>query len=110
MFTSQEWSDLKVSDEAKGMKETSIVFQVSFWDDIVYALKVMGPLIKVLGLVDNEKKSLQWVSYIKQWWTQGIKLRKTSVTMKASTNQSLILLTEGGVISYIIYCMQLDII
>lgn len=55
MFTSQEWSDLKVSDEAKGRKTTSIVLQVSFWDDIVYALKAMGPLIKVLRLADNEK-------------------------------------------------------
>jgi hypothetical protein len=55
MFTSQEWSDLKVSDEAKARKATSIVLQVSFWDDIVYALKVMRPLLKVLRLVDNEK-------------------------------------------------------
>jgi hypothetical protein len=55
MFTSQEWSDLKVSDEAKGRKATAIVIQVSFWDDIVHVLKAMGPLIKVLRLVDNEK-------------------------------------------------------
>lgn len=55
MFTSQEWSDLKVSDEAKGKKATSIVLQVAFWDDIVYALKAMGPLIRVLRLADNEK-------------------------------------------------------
>ncbi|XP_039686609.1 uncharacterized protein [Medicago truncatula] len=55
MFTSQQWSNLKVSDEVKGRKTTSIVLQVSFWDDIVYALKAMGPLIKVLRLDDNEK-------------------------------------------------------
>jgi len=30
MFPSQEWLDLKVSDEAKGRKTTSIVLQVSF--------------------------------------------------------------------------------
>jgi len=55
MFTSQEWSNLKVSDEAKGRKASAIVLQVSFWEDIVHALKAMGHLIKVLRLVNNEK-------------------------------------------------------
>ena len=36
MFTSQKWSDTKVSNEAKGRK--TIVIQVSFWEDIVHAL------------------------------------------------------------------------
>ncbi|XP_024632201.1 uncharacterized protein [Medicago truncatula] len=43
------------SDEAKGRKATAIVLQISFWEDIVHALKAMGPLIKVLRLVYNEK-------------------------------------------------------
>ena len=57
MFTSQEWLNLNASKEVKGMKITSIVLQVSFWEDIVFTLKAMGPLVKVLRLVDNEKKS-----------------------------------------------------
>ena len=28
----------------------------SFWNHVVYILKVMGPLVKVLQLVDNERK------------------------------------------------------
>jgi len=28
----------------------------SFWNIIVYILKVMGPLVRVLRLVDNERK------------------------------------------------------
>ena len=55
MFTSQEWLDLKVSSEIKGLKATSIVLKVSFWEDVIHVLKVIGPLIKVLKLVDNEK-------------------------------------------------------
>lgn len=56
MFTSEEWSNIKVSKEAKGKKASATVLQVSFWEDVVHALKAMGPLIKVLRLVDNEKK------------------------------------------------------
>ncbi|KAI5386093.1 hypothetical protein KIW84_072604 [Lathyrus oleraceus] len=56
MLTSEEWLNLNASKEVKGKKGTVIVLQVSFWEDIVYTLKVMGPLVKVLRLVDNEKK------------------------------------------------------
>lgn len=56
MFTSEEWLNLNASKEVKGKKAAAIVLQVSFWEDIVYTLKAMGPLVKVLRLVDNEKK------------------------------------------------------
>lgn len=48
--------NVKVSNETKGKKASATVLQVSFWDDVVHALKAMGPLIKVLRLVDNEKQ------------------------------------------------------
>ncbi|XP_050896545.1 uncharacterized protein LOC127103323 [Lathyrus oleraceus] len=57
MFTSEEWLNLSASKEVKGKKAIDIVLQVSFWEDIVYILKAMGPLVKVLRLVFNEKKS-----------------------------------------------------
>ncbi|XP_058755022.1 uncharacterized protein LOC131628172 [Vicia villosa] len=56
MFTSEEWLNLNASKEVKGKKAAAIVLQVSFWEDIVYTLKAMGPLVKVLRLVDNEKR------------------------------------------------------
>ncbi|KEH41817.1 hypothetical protein MTR_1g055005 [Medicago truncatula] len=67
MFTSQEWSDLKVSDEANGRKATSIVLQVSFWDHIVYALKAIGPLIKIHSKKRNrlEHEMLQKLIFVK---------------------------------------------
>lgn len=57
MFTSEEWLNLNASKEVKGKNAFAIVLQVSFWEDIVYTLKAMGPLVKVLRLVDDEKKS-----------------------------------------------------
>ncbi|KAJ9688880.1 hypothetical protein PVL29_014498 [Vitis rotundifolia] len=45
MFTSSDWLD------------TNIVLMPSFWNTIVFCLKVSGPLVRVLRLVDGEKKA-----------------------------------------------------
>ncbi|GKV51788.1 hypothetical protein SLEP1_g58413 [Rubroshorea leprosula] len=56
MFTSDEWMKSKFYKEVKGKRATDVILMPSFWNEIVYALKVMGPLVGVLRLVDNEKK------------------------------------------------------
>ncbi|XP_073219750.1 uncharacterized protein [Cicer arietinum] len=56
MFTSEEWLKSKAANDPKGKKATRIVLLTSFWNDIIYTLKVMEPLVQVLRLVDNEKK------------------------------------------------------
>ncbi|GKV43249.1 hypothetical protein SLEP1_g50564 [Rubroshorea leprosula] len=56
MFTSYEWMKSKFYKEAKGKRAIDVILMPSFWNEIVYALKVMGPLVGVLRLVDNEKK------------------------------------------------------
>nr|KYP42186.1 hypothetical protein KK1_036401 [Cajanus cajan] len=56
MFTSDEWLQSKGAKEAKGKKISNIVLMPTFWSDVVYALKAMGPIVHVLRLVDNEKK------------------------------------------------------
>ena len=56
MFTSDEWLKSKTAKEYKGKKATEIVLMPSFWNDVLYFLKAMGPLVHVLRLVDNEKK------------------------------------------------------
>ncbi|RDY11295.1 hypothetical protein CR513_04067, partial [Mucuna pruriens] len=40
----------------KEKKTTNIVLISSFWKDVVYALKTMCPIVRVLKLVDNEKR------------------------------------------------------
>ena len=40
----------------KGEKIKEIVLMPSFWTSILFAIKVSGPLVRVLRLVDGEKK------------------------------------------------------
>ena len=56
MFTSDEWSNNKLSKEVKGSETTKLVLMPSFWNQLVFTLKVMAPLVHVLRLVDGERK------------------------------------------------------
>ncbi|KAL5191644.1 hypothetical protein HKD37_04G010891 [Glycine soja] len=56
MFTSNEWTLNKLSKEPKGKEAAKVVLMPSFWNSVVYTLKVMAPLVKVLRLVDGERK------------------------------------------------------
>ncbi|XP_057739720.1 uncharacterized protein LOC130956740 [Arachis stenosperma] len=56
MFTSDEWVRNKLSRKANGREATKIVIRPSFWNHVKYTLKIMGPLVRVLRLVDGEKK------------------------------------------------------
>ncbi|KAL4291295.1 hypothetical protein GQ457_14G000080 [Hibiscus cannabinus] len=56
MFTSQEWRDSKWAKETGGKKIVDIILMPSFWNGIVYALKLSGPLVHALRKVDGEKK------------------------------------------------------
>ena len=56
MFTSEEWTTSKWAKEKGSKPVTKIVLSTSFWNNVLYSLKVAGPLIRVLRLVDGEKK------------------------------------------------------
>ncbi|KAK2362242.1 hypothetical protein QL285_087320 [Trifolium repens] len=55
MFTSEEWLSSKGAKDAKGKKAMGIVLMPTFWNDVIYTLKVMGPLAHVMRIADNEK-------------------------------------------------------
>ena len=61
MFTLDEWSKMKLYMEAKGKEATKIVLMPSFWNHVVFTLKVMTPLVHVLRLVDRREKQLSYV-------------------------------------------------
>ena len=56
MFTSENWIKSKWAKEQDGKKATSIILMPTFWSSIVYILKIFGPLVRVLRLVDGERK------------------------------------------------------
>ena len=57
MFTSSNWSDSKWEKEQKGKTIANIVLMPSFWNTNVFCLKVSSLLVRVLRLVDGEKKT-----------------------------------------------------
>ncbi|KAK4259931.1 hypothetical protein QN277_006209 [Acacia crassicarpa] len=63
MVTSDEWSKSKAAKDAKGKRATDTILSPAFWNGVVYSLKAMGPLVRVLRLVDNEKKSAMGYIY-----------------------------------------------
>jgi len=63
MFTFDEWSNNKLSKEAEGREDTKIVLMPSFWNQVVFTLKVMAPFVHVLRLVDRERKAVMGYIY-----------------------------------------------
>ncbi|XP_070031283.1 uncharacterized protein [Nicotiana tomentosiformis] len=56
LFTSEEWSKSKFAKESAGKDVARIILSYSFWNNVLHALKIGGPLVKVLRLVDGEQK------------------------------------------------------
>ncbi|XP_075500617.1 uncharacterized protein LOC142539215 [Primulina tabacum] len=56
MFTSEKWTTSRFAKEAPGKRATEVILMPSFWNAIIYAVKVGGPIVKVFRLVDGEKK------------------------------------------------------
>ena len=56
MFNSDDWLSTKWAKEQQGKNIVRIVMMTTFWSSILYCLKISGPLVRVLRLVDGEKK------------------------------------------------------
>lgn len=56
MFTSPDWSASKWAKETGGKQVQKIILMISFWRSVLYILKIFGPLVRVLRLVDGEKR------------------------------------------------------
>ena len=57
MFTGSDWSDSIWAKKQKKKTIASIVLMPSFWNIIVFCLKVLGAPVRVFRLVDGEKKA-----------------------------------------------------
>ncbi|XP_073019394.1 uncharacterized protein [Primulina eburnea] len=49
IFTSENWSKSKFAKEQTGKQAQKIILMPSFWNSIIYAMKVGGPLLKLHG-------------------------------------------------------------
>ena len=58
MFTISDLIDSKWANEQKGKNVANIIFMSSFWNTVVFCLKVSSPLVRVFRLVDGEKRPL----------------------------------------------------
>ncbi|XP_035841350.1 uncharacterized protein LOC118488219 [Helianthus annuus] len=56
MIVSSEFLNSKWGKEVGGKRLYSILIKEKFWRNIVYTMKLTGPLVKVLRLVDGDKK------------------------------------------------------
>ena len=53
MVTSQEWNDNKWSKDFGGKKVASYLLRESYWKNVLHALKLIGPIVKVFQIVDT---------------------------------------------------------
>ncbi|KAK1376692.1 hypothetical protein POM88_032936 [Heracleum sosnowskyi] len=63
MFISQKWITSKYYKDPNGRRIASYVLMPSFWNNVICSLRVAGPLVHVLRLVDGEKKPLMGYIY-----------------------------------------------
>ena len=63
MFTSKDWTCSKWAKELIGKRVAQTVLMPTFWNIVVYSLKVLGPIVHVLQLVDGEKRLVMGYIY-----------------------------------------------
>ena len=54
MFTSGEWEKCKWANTVKGREAYSTIVSLGFWNGVSLCIRVFGPLVKVLRLVDGD--------------------------------------------------------
>ena len=78
----------------------------ALWNNVLYILKVMAPFVKVLRLVDSEKKPAMGYIYEAKEKTKEAIIKSFEYNER-SIRKSLKLLTMGGLANFITPCMQL---
>nr|XP_016436121.1 PREDICTED: uncharacterized protein LOC107762290 [Nicotiana tabacum] len=63
LFVSDEYTSSAYVREARGRESVDIILSPSFWNNVVHALKIGVPLVKVLRLVDGEQRSPMGYQY-----------------------------------------------
>ncbi|TXG57054.1 hypothetical protein EZV62_018367 [Acer yangbiense] len=64
IFNSDQWFASKWAKEAGSKKVVEVILMPSFWNHMVFALKVSSPLVRVLRLVDSERRPPMGYIYV----------------------------------------------
>ncbi|KZV20063.1 hypothetical protein F511_15306 [Dorcoceras hygrometricum] len=56
MFTSDLWENSKWSKTNKGKSVYSTMMSMSFWNDVTLFLRIFAPSVRVLRLIDGDRK------------------------------------------------------
>ena len=108
MITSDDWTNCQWAKEKTGKAATQTVLISSFWNNIVFSLKVIdGSLVHVLRLVGGQKKLV--IGYIYQAMDRAKKaIAQSFEENEDKYKETLKLQMKGGIVSFIILCMQLS--
>ena len=74
--------DFQVCQRCQRTKAATTILTASFWNDVLYTLKCMAPLVDVLRMVDNEKKPAMGYIYA------AMGVAKESIEKAFSSNSS----------------------
>ncbi|XP_042444056.1 uncharacterized protein LOC122029182 [Zingiber officinale] len=81
MFTSEKWANSRFSKEAIGKRVAEVILMHPFWKNMVFVLRVGDPLVKVLRLVDDEKRSPMGYIY------ESMDRAKEAITVSFNNNE-----------------------
>jgi len=82
MFTFDEWTKNKLSKEAQGREASKVVMMPSFWNHVVFTLKVMATLVRVLCLAHAERKATMGYIY------EAMEKAKETIMKSFNNNES----------------------
>ncbi|KAK3198264.1 hypothetical protein Dsin_021679 [Dipteronia sinensis] len=64
LFTSTDWEKCKWLKSVKGKAAYNTVLSIMFWNGMEYCLRVFSPLVRVLRLVDGDRKPSMGFLYV----------------------------------------------
>ncbi|KZV45877.1 hypothetical protein F511_35545, partial [Dorcoceras hygrometricum] len=96
MFTSDLWENCKWSKTTKGKSAYSTVMSMSFWNGVTLCLKIFAPLVRVLRLVDGDRKPSMGFLYGELLRAKREKERNVDVLLAKDASNAQGWIVDGG--------------
>ena len=101
--TTNEWREFNKDRSRKSLRDkvSNLILTDRFWKKVGEVQTIMEPLVKVLKLVNQDKKNPHYQSFMKQWIELNW-LSKHQLSKEKTIGKSLI---EGGKVNCTDICM-----